>query len=1198
MAGKKEDQVDGKAGGRKRGLAPFASLEDLSDDSPPDDKHRLTLPGIKEDPAPAGGPAGQRPSITPRIDISRASSSSHHDDSSPERELFSGGAEGSSSGGGTAKIGLGFTEEMAQELRKSTEELDFQDPEDEVKSRRKKLHHQHQAVGFIHVTKYELEAQSEKESRERKDSTCSEGGLLLIGGRTSRLSSVGSVASGGSVASHISVGSAISGNSHLSAASRVSGQSRLSAASNYSRASRCSSPHRMLLETSFCGPKPIPTVSLEAEYPPSESVEATLLARKTDITGAIFPPEESMKPAKPSSSKSKTIDTRSSTSKSNRLEVKTTKASRSHSERIAKTTGPAVVAARSSSARSHERPKVRKKKVDENALVRIIPLHGSLDDSDDTLAPDPEPEEASSTEQSGSASFTPEYGIYIPLKGPIDDPSIRELTLGSSKLPPPKQKVTKTVSQPPPDTKPKKPEIEDSDLVRFISLHGDNDEEIQRERAKTESLRPSSRNSQNVQFRTWTDDMAHTVQKDRPSVKKPRTPEPKSSSDSKNKKDSKNKSMFTSLFKKNVKDSPPQKTHDKPAIDPKFTNVEFKFKHEQEPDSIIIPLHSPDSVIKPCVITGPDDIIADTQEYEKKSPRGHSPKPSKEEDDDLLRSMKKVLENKNIIVVDVINSDTAVCYEAIIETPRTARSAAHRKSDIASDSIGIIELTNLDSEPRVRRSSHTSCKDVETARKEPQPSVSPSSSKLPAERYVVDEQSLEKQVIEELERKLKAREAAEEAAILEVVTAQICREDVKEVSRRASREASEDRSSKRSSREIEGATPKRYSNEVEEGSSKRCSRETEDPASKRCSREFDDGVSKRSSREFEDASSKRSSKGTDGVASKRSSRETEDATSMRASKELDVRLDDTSKRSSRELSEETRSPQTEELSLLKKELSAGSKISSQPSKEETEEKRSSESEMDVPSVSGESKPADECDEERKGLFHQTESVEDELPYIPTTLPQERSVAVPIIPVSQRVSEVRTCPVDRPRSTTPIQPSNLEEYAATHDTSSTSKLSKTEKMQITLPRTDSMGRRNSAGRPKPWTQFAEEAIGSPKESRKVREDPPSTNESQTAPPPLPPRGAPPPPQKAPPAPPQWVMFDEQPERRRAPKRITTLPGRHPQQTPSPVYTYVNPEECSCECHESQPKSNSGQCSKNDSESCSFKKGSRTDKRYRT
>lgn len=69
-----------------KGLAPFASVEDLSDGESPPGKHRLALPGIKEDLAP-GGPKGCAP---PRIDISRASSSSHHDDSSPERELFAG----------------------------------------------------------------------------------------------------------------------------------------------------------------------------------------------------------------------------------------------------------------------------------------------------------------------------------------------------------------------------------------------------------------------------------------------------------------------------------------------------------------------------------------------------------------------------------------------------------------------------------------------------------------------------------------------------------------------------------------------------------------------------------------------------------------------------------------------------------------------------------------------------------------------------------------------------------------------------------------------------------------------------------------------------------------------------------------------------------------------------------------------------
>lgn len=68
---------------------------------------------------------------------------------------------------------------------------------------------------------------------DRRD-TASESGFLCISGRSSRVSSVGSVHSTVSVAS---------------------AASRLSAASNYSRASRGSSPHRVLLETSFCGPK-------------------------------------------------------------------------------------------------------------------------------------------------------------------------------------------------------------------------------------------------------------------------------------------------------------------------------------------------------------------------------------------------------------------------------------------------------------------------------------------------------------------------------------------------------------------------------------------------------------------------------------------------------------------------------------------------------------------------------------------------------------------------------------------------------------------------------------------------------------------------------------------------------------------------------------------------------------------------------
>lgn len=42
--------------------------------------------------------------------------------------------------------------------------------------------------------------------------------------------------------------------------------------------------------------------------------------------------------------------------------------------------------------------------------------------------------------------------------------------------------------------------------------------------------------------------------------------------------------------------------------------------------------------------------------------------------------------------------------------------------------------------------------------------------------------------------------------------------------------------------------------------------------------------------------------------------------------------------------------------------------------------------------------------ERKGLVLQQDSFEDELPYIPTTLPLERSVAIPIVPIKQRGKE--------------------------------------------------------------------------------------------------------------------------------------------------------------------------------------------------
>ncbi|KAH8420544.1 hypothetical protein KR009_011282 [Drosophila setifemur] len=164
---------------------------------------------------------------TPRIELSRASSSSHHEEdsreSSPENVFEQVGT-------GTLQetIGLGFREEGALELRSSTEELYFMDAEQKKEEQERIQQQQQQAKhSSPHIFKFD-DHQSYLQQHQRKDSASSEvAALLCISGRTSRISSVGSQ------------GSAVS---------------RLSAVSGVSRSP---SPHRMLLETSFCGPKPV-----------------------------------------------------------------------------------------------------------------------------------------------------------------------------------------------------------------------------------------------------------------------------------------------------------------------------------------------------------------------------------------------------------------------------------------------------------------------------------------------------------------------------------------------------------------------------------------------------------------------------------------------------------------------------------------------------------------------------------------------------------------------------------------------------------------------------------------------------------------------------------------------------------------------------------------------------------------------------
>lgn len=181
----------------------------------------------------------------------------------------------------------------------------------------------------------------------------------------------------------------------------------------------------------------------------------------------------------------------------------------------------------------------------------------------------------------------------------------------------------------------------------------------------------------------------------------------------------------------------------------------------------------------------------------------------------------------------------------------------------------------------------------------------------------------------------------------------------------------------------------------------------------------------------------------------------------------------------------------------------------------------------------------------------------ELPYIPTTLPEERAQGIKLIPMRDRAAfEVKTCPVDRPRSRTPIDPNNLEPLFTVQGSvvevvkRGSIPSSEGEKLKISLPkRTNSSKERSSDRR-----------ISNGANKNDLEQTTMATDDDFPPPPPLPPRKSQP-----------WIDFDNIPEKRKPPKRITTLPTKESEKTTTTttvVYNYVNPEECQCECHETE------------------------------
>lgn len=270
----------------------------------------------------------------------------------------------------------------------------------------------------------------------------------------------------------------------------------------------------------------------------------------------------------------------------------------------------------------------------------------------------------------------------------------------------------------------------------------------------------------------------------------------------------------------------------------------------------------------------------------------------------------------------------------------------------------------------------------------------------------------------------------------------------------------------------------------------------------------------------------------------------------------------------------------------------------------TFEHQSSGSKMEISSESDRESDMDGCihnkrisrvmeDHESAGLVLQ-ESFDDELPYVPTTLPEERSCGLRIIPTKDRTqSELITIPVERPRSTTPINPSSLENYCERKQSdASESSLVRGEKLRISLPRQKAeqtkekvqqkvITRRISNLSNKSWSEFAEQqqttSSPSTKKAEKSRKTSNSSQDDDPAPPPPPPTKS----HSKKSLTNRWIDFENIPEKRQPPKKITTIPinkepagdKNHAGKHHAHHRQYVSPEECQCECHESSGKKDS-------------------------
>ncbi len=154
------------------------------------------------------------------------------------------------------------------------------------------------------------------------------------------------------------------------------------------------------------------------------------------------------------------------------------------------------------------------------------------------------------------------------------------------------------------------------------------------------------------------------------------------------------------------------------------------------------------------------------------------------------------------------------------------------------------------------------------------------------------------------------------------------------------------------------------------------------------------------------------------------------------------------------------------------------------------------------------KPAGGEDEAAASLFDRQDSNGEELPYLETTLPQERPGVITITPSHQRISECKLASINRPRSSSPKAPSSLKELQQAEKAKT---IPRAERIKVKLPKQDSISKPKP--QPESWESFSSKGLQTFKSQESL-----ATQQSE--------QQMPKPPPPAPPKRSDWVNLDEE------------------------------------------------------------------------